>query len=148
LPLHIQWNPVFDTIEIPQSLTSAHHIKLTLREGEKNISDNFYWRGLEDGNYQALNQLPKAEMDKNTKVTRSGGTWVLTTVLKNTSSQPDLMVRLKVVGETNGERMLPAFFSDNFVSLMPGEEKVITMKLENADTRGEKPKVEISGFNL
>jgi hypothetical protein len=58
------------------------------------------------------------------------------------------MVRLKVVGETNGERMLAAFFSDNFVSLMPGEEKVITMKLENADTRGEKPKVEISGFNL
>jgi hypothetical protein len=31
---------------------------------------------------------------------------------------------------------------------MPGDEKVITMKLKNADTRGEKPKVEISRFNL
>jgi hypothetical protein len=58
------------------------------------------------------------------------------------------MIRLKVVGETSGERMLPVFFSDNYVSLMPGDEKVITMKLKNADTRGEKPGVEISGFNL
>jgi hypothetical protein len=31
---------------------------------------------------------------------------------------------------------------------MPGEEKVISMKLKDADTRGEKPAVEISGFNL
>jgi hypothetical protein len=31
---------------------------------------------------------------------------------------------------------------------MPGDEKVITMKLKNSDTRGEKPEVEIYGFNL
>jgi len=31
---------------------------------------------------------------------------------------------------------------------MPGDEKVITMKLKNSDTRGEKPKVGISGFSL
>jgi len=36
----------------------------------------------------------------------------------------------------------------NYVSLLPGEEKVITMKLKDADTRGERPFVEISGFNL
>jgi hypothetical protein len=37
---------------------------------------------------------------------------------------------------------------NNYVSLMPGEEKVITMKLFDKETRGEKPGVEISGFNL
>jgi hypothetical protein len=58
------------------------------------------------------------------------------------------MVRLKVAGSKSGERILPVFFSDNFVSLLPGEEKVITMNLKNEDTRGEKPVVEISGFNL
>jgi hypothetical protein len=31
---------------------------------------------------------------------------------------------------------------------MPGEEKVITMKLKDSDTRGERPVVEVSGFNL
>ncbi|MCX6256198.1 MAG: beta-glycosidase, partial [Bacteroidia bacterium] len=162
-PVHIQWNSVFDTIEVvnyngrdrkgltakaqllnmdgsvqsekettldckedmtfkcfrldfPQSLSAVHFIKLTLKDGDKTISENFYWRGLEDGNYQALNQLPKVELGNKTKVTKSGEEWLLTT--------------------------------DNYVSLMPGDEKVITMKLKNSDTRGEKPKVEISGFNL
>jgi hypothetical protein len=31
---------------------------------------------------------------------------------------------------------------------MPGEEKIITMKLYDNDTRGEKPVVIVSGFNL
>jgi hypothetical protein len=31
---------------------------------------------------------------------------------------------------------------------IPGEEKVIKMKLKNSYTRGERPVVEISGFNL
>jgi hypothetical protein len=194
-PVHIQWNPVFDTIEVvnyngrdrkgltakaqllnmdgsvqwekettldckedmtfkcfkldfPKSLSAVHFIKLTLKEGDKTISENFYWRGLENGNYQALNQLPKVELGNKTKVAKSGEEWLLTITLKNSSNRPALMVRLKIVGETSGERMLPVFFSDNYVSLMPADEKVITMKLKNSDTRGEKPKVEISGFNL
>jgi hypothetical protein len=79
---------------------------------------------------------------------KSGEEWLLKTTLKNSSTQPALMIRLQVVGEASGERILPVFFSDNYISIMPGDEKVITMKLKNTDTRGEKPVVEISGFNL
>jgi hypothetical protein len=135
-------------LEFPKSLSSVHFIKLILKEGDKIISDNFYWRGLEDGNYQALNQLPKVELDKSSIVRKSGEDWLITTKLKNTSNQPAIMVRLKVIGTKSSERILPVFFSDNYVSLMPGEEKVITIKLKDADARGEKPSVEISGFNL
>jgi hypothetical protein len=31
---------------------------------------------------------------------------------------------------------------------MPGETKIITMKLKDEDTNGEKPSVDISGYNL
>jgi hypothetical protein len=58
------------------------------------------------------------------------------------------MVRLQVKGDKTGERILPVFYSDNYVFLMPGEEKVINMELANSDTRGEKPVVEVTGFNL
>jgi exo-1,4-beta-D-glucosaminidase len=58
------------------------------------------------------------------------------------------MVRLKVVGKESGKRILPVFFSDNYVSLMPGEKKMIPMKFRDSDTGGEKPDIEISGFNL
>lgn len=194
-PLHIQWNPVYDTIEVvnlhagnrtglkakaqllnmdgsvfwekeavvdcredetvncfrlefPDRLTSVHFIRLSLREGDEVVSDNFYWRGVEDGNYQALNKLPLVRLEDATIIDRSGDDWLITTTLINSTETPALMVRLKVVGKESGKRILPVFFSDNYVSLMPGEKKLITMKFKDCDTRGEKPAIEISGFNL
>jgi hypothetical protein len=135
-------------IEFPASLSSVHFIKLTLTDGKKVISENFYWRGLEDGNLKALRSLPKIDLNNHTKIVKSGNQWVIVTTFKNESGQPALMIRLKVVGKKTGERMLPVFFSDNYFSLMPGEEKEITMKLKDEDTRGEKPEIVITGFNL
>lgn len=135
-------------LEFPATLSPVHFIKLTLKKGSKTISDNFYWRGLEDGNYQALNQLPVVKIKSSTSSKKSGENHILTTTLKNNTDTPVLMVRLKVVGKESGERILPVFFSDNYIFLMPGEKKVITMKLSDRDTRGEKPDVVISGFNI
>ncbi len=136
------------SLEFPETLSSVHFIKLILLKGEKVLSENFYWRGLEDGNYQALNKLPKGALDTDTRVKKSGETWFLAIRLKNTSEYPVLMVRLKVEGKKSGERILPAFFSDNYLALMPGEEKTITIQCKDEDTRGEKPVVVLSGFNL
>jgi hypothetical protein len=194
-PLHIQWNPVYDTIEVvnlsaghltgltakaqlinmdgtvqwekevtldsnedttdklfnlefPESLSATHFIKLTLRQGDQLLSDNFYWRGLEEGNYQALNDMPKVEITSATAVKREGEYWVLETNLDNGTETPALMIRLKVTGATLGERILPAFYSDNFFSLLPGESKSVRIRVKAEDCRAEKPTVEISGFNL
>jgi hypothetical protein len=70
----------------------------------------------------------------------------LTTTLLNKTKQPALMVKLKVVGDKSKERMLPVIFSDNFICLMPGETRTITMELQVADTRGEQPVVVIEGL--
>ena len=39
-------------------------------------------------------------------------------------------------------------YDDNYFTLLPGEQKMVTMELQNADTRGEQPVVAIEGFNL
>ena len=135
-------------LEFPESLSSVHFIKLTLKKDDKVLSDNFYWRGLEQGNYQALNQLPKAEIENQTTVQRDGDNWVLETRLSNTSSQPALMLRLKAVGKKTGERILPVLYSDNYISLMPGESRTILTRVKREDCRREMPEIEISGFNL
>jgi hypothetical protein len=135
-------------LEYPETLSDAYFIKLTLTENGKLISDNFYWRGKEDGNYQSLLRLPKVSLTNQTTATKSGETWQLTTTLKNETPTPALMARLKVVGNKTSARILPAFFSDNYISLMPGEEKTITITLNDRDARGEKPVIEITGFNL
>jgi hypothetical protein len=134
-------------MEYPDGLTDVHFIKLKLKKGGETLSENFYWRGLEDGNYQAIRTLPKVKLESETKIKREGSKWLITTRLQNPSPHPALMVRLKVVRKKTGDRILPVLYSDNYVSLMPGEQRTIQMELEHADTRGEKPRLEVSGFN-
>jgi len=193
-PLHIQWNPVSDSVEVvnysggkatgltaeaeilnmdgsrqwaktarvdsaedsiqspiklqyPSGLTPVHFIRLKLTRGGQTVSENFYLRGLEEYNFKAIRDLPKADVKATVKTERQGSRWVLTTELKNTSSQPALMVRIKAVREKGGDRILPAIYSENYVALMPGERRVIRTELEDADTRGERPRIVVEGFN-
>lgn len=189
-PLHIQWNPVTDNVEVvnysggdargltagvellnmdgvvkwqksspvdsaedsmvtpihieyPDGLSAVHFIRLKLVRGGQTISENFYWRGLEDGNYRALRDLPKVKPEAVTHAARQGNRWVLTTEVRNTARTPALMVKLKAVREKSGDRILPAIYSDNYIALMPGEHRTIRTELEDADTRGESPKIVI-----
>jgi len=194
-PLHIQWNPTTDNVEVvnysggnatgltaqaeilnmdgsrqwertaaldsaedsvqspikleyPASLTAVHFIRLKLMRGSQTVSENFYLRGTEEYNFKAIRDLPKAEVNATVKTERQGSRWVLTTELKNASPAPALMVRLKAVREKSGDRILPAIYSDNYVALMPGERRTIRTEMEDADTRGERPRIAVEGFNV
>lgn len=194
-PLHIQWNPLTDDVEVvnysggnspgltaeveirnsdgsvhwrksaildsaedgvatpikmeyPAGLTPVHFIRLKLTRGQDVVSENFYWHGLEENNYKALRDLAKAKLEATTKVERQGSAWTLVTTLKNVSQQPALMVRVKALRDKSGDRILPAIFSDNYIALMPGEQHSIKTSLENADARGETPRIVVEGFNL
>jgi len=157
--------------EYPDGLSNVYFVRLKLERKNKVISENFYWRSAKDkptntpednkvtpGNFfgrnfknedfTALNDLPKVKIDAETKIVKEGNRWMLTTILSNSSKSPAPMIKLKVIGEKNKERILPVIFSDNYVSLMPGEKKTITMELQNSDTYGEKPIVNLEGINL
>jgi hypothetical protein len=135
-------------IEYPAGLSAVHFIRLELHQGTKLLSENFYWRGVEEGNYQALRALAKTTVTDSTDKERRGDRWFLTTTLVNTSQTVALMVRLKAVREQTGDRILPAIYSDGYVALMPGEQRRIMTELRDADTRGEKPRIVVEGFNL
>ncbi len=135
-------------LEFPTGLTPVHFIRLELWRGKELVSENFYLRGLQENNYQAIRKLPKAKVEANTKVAREGNRWIMATELRNVSDQPALMVHLKAVREKTGDRILPALYSDNYVALMPGESRTIRTEVENADTRGENPRIAVEGFNV
>jgi hypothetical protein len=58
------------------------------------------------------------------------------------------MVRVKAVRDKSGDRILPVIHSDNYVPLMPGEQRTIRTEMEDADTRGERPRIVVEGFNI
>lgn len=135
-------------IEYPDSLSPVFFIRLKLLKDKKILSENFYWKGTQEYNYQALFQIPKVKLATKTTIIKKEDKWLLTTQLSNISPDPALMIRLKVIRKKSGDRILPVIYSDNYINLLPGEKQSIKMELNNMDTRGEKPAVVISGFNV
>ena len=136
-------------MEYPDNISKVHFLKLTLREGEHLVSDNFYHRTLEENNYQELKKLPKVSLkvrfdsEKNDQ-----GEWTATATVKNPSKTPALLIRLNLIGKKDGLQILPVIYGDNYFSLLPGEEKEVHIRWKDVDTRGNQPKLLISGYNV
>ena len=130
-------------IEYPDGLTPVHFIRLKLTRGGETVSDNFYWRGLEEYNYKALRDLPKVKLEARVLSEQRGGRWHLSVTLHNPAKTPALMVKVKVIREKSGDRILPAIYSDNYIALMPDESRTIWAEVADTDTRGEQPDIVI-----
>ena len=135
-------------MEFPADLTQVHFVRLTLSREGAPISTNLYLRGVQEGNFRAIRQLPKVRLKASTQTARRGEQWHLTTRVQNPTMHPALMVKLTVVREKSGDRILPAIYNDNYFTLMPGEQRVIETELNHADTRGESPRMLVRGFNV
>jgi len=135
-------------IEFPAGLSATHFIRLSLSRAGKIVSSNFYLRGLTEQDYTGIRALAKANVEAKSTITRQGSRWLIRTELKNASTTPALMVRLKAVRAKSGDLIVPALYDDNYVALMPGERRTIEIQLEDADTRGERPRVRLEGYNL
>lgn len=137
------------SLEFPDEISDVHFIKLSLLRNDELLSENFYINGREYGNHQALKNIAKADVDSKVSVRKGDdGLWRGTVSLKNTGDVPAIMIRLNVVGRKDGEQILPMFYGDNYFSLMPGECKCVTLRWYDADTRGNRPEVKITGYNL
>lgn len=135
-------------LEKLKELSNTYFIRLKLFSGVKQLSENFYWNGLHDEIYTEISKLPKVKIDMKSKSVLKNGKWYIKTELSNNSKTPVVMARLKVFGNKSNERILPVIFSDNYISLMPGETKTIDIEINNSDARGSKPVVEIEGINI
>jgi hypothetical protein len=66
--------------------------------------------------------------------------------LKNTGNVPALADKLTLVNAANGERILPAYLSDNYVSLLAGETREIDV--EYPTSAGKGTQFNVRGWNL
>ncbi len=134
-------------LEIPDNLPPVYFIRLELRRGGELLSSNLYWRSAAGEDYSALKDLPKVKLEARTRARREGDAWILETTLRNPERTPAVMVRLMAVREKSGDRVLPALYSDNYVTLMSGESASVRTEVSVADCRGEAPAIRVRGFN-
>jgi len=139
------------TVEWPTGLSPVHFVRLELRDASgRLLSDNFYWCALsaKPDDLTALDTLRVMTLDAQVKRRDAAGKVFLDVTLKNPGPQVALMARLQLHRGTSKERVLPAYYTDNYISLVPQEEKVITIEAAVSDFKGEKPLVWMDGWNI
>ncbi|WP_298170521.1 LamG-like jellyroll fold domain-containing protein [Novosphingobium sp.] len=93
------------------------------------LSRNLYWRGRDPSAYRELGSMPAAAISmKAQSGQQQGADRPLMLTLANTGKTPALAIKLTVL-DKSGARVLPAYFEDNYVSLMPGEARMITVRV-------------------
>lgn len=132
----------------------------------KLVSDNFYWLASQKdqldwkqkfwfytpqkqyADFSALNQLPKLTVEASKKVASKDSEYEVSVELKNPSDKLAFFIELELANGEKGPAVLPVFWSDNYVSLLPGETKTVTVKCYKKDAENKEPSVRIKGYNL
>jgi Glycosyl hydrolase 2 galactose-binding domain-like/Exo-beta-D-glucosaminidase Ig-fold domain/Malectin domain/Glycosyl hydrolases family 2/Glycosyl hydrolases family 2, TIM barrel domain len=138
-------------IAFPGGLPAVYFVRLELRDARHRLlSDNFYWRAAPEhpDDFQALNQMPLVALDVQAKQHEAGGKCLIQVTLHNPARSIALMAHLQLRKADSGQRVLPVFYSDNYVSLVPGERKTLTVEANVSDLGGGKPLLAVDGWNV
>ncbi|WP_231425501.1 glycoside hydrolase family 2 TIM barrel-domain containing protein [Pedobacter sp. Leaf250] len=113
-----------------------------LNEKQEILIENIYWLADKDGNYKGLQNLKSSALKVNA-VKKSNGKVEVS--LNNPIGNPVAFFnRIALIDNQTGKRILPAFYDDNYVSVLPGESKTVIIEY-NGD---QKTAIEVYGWNV
>ncbi len=153
------------TVPTPTGFTGAYLVKLVLKDGSgKEVDRNVYWWstkgdvlnwGGSDWYYTpvssyadlgGLTRMSPATVSAKASTTVSGSTATTTVTLTNTGSGPVPAFFVEAtLRDAKGARVAPVSWSDNAVSLWPGESLTLTA---TSQTGNEPLTVEVAGINV
>jgi exo-1,4-beta-D-glucosaminidase len=150
-----------------EGLTMTFFTKLQMFDSAgKLVSDNFYWLSAKEdtldwahrqdtvytpqaefGDLTRLASLPDVYVARTTAYKQEAGKVKVDITLKNTGRVVAFMVRARLV-DARGDDIVPVFWSDNYVSLLPGESRTISAEYSGTVPSGKEPADRIDGWNL
>ena len=137
-------------VDFPPTLSAVHFIKLDLVDASGQLlSTNFYWDALPEhrDDLTALSQLPTITLDAKAERKDDGDKGMVVITLHNPSKSVAVMAHLQL-RRKSGARILPAYYSDNYISLVPDETRTITVEAALKDFNGEGALVTFDGWNV
>jgi len=136
-------------LNVNSRITPIFFVKLELLDGQHHtLSSNFYWQNVAQDDFAALNSLPTVPIDTDSSDAVNGDRTVISVTIRNAGKVPALLVHLQLHREADHERVLPVFYSDNYVTLTPGESREITVECATADLHGSQPEIQLDGYNV
>jgi hypothetical protein len=120
--------PAF-AVPFADALPALHLLRLTLTDaGGATLSENTYWRYRTPKDMQALGDLARTKVTVETgPVRRTGGGREVTATVRNRGDAVAALLRLSLRDRHSGARILPARYDDNYLWLLPGETRHVTI---------------------
>ncbi len=140
------------TVDFPAHPSAVHFLKLALHDAAGELlSSNFYWLGTPDhpDDLTALNNLPTVTLTATAEELEGkiAGERLLAITLHNPTNSIALMAHVQL-RRKSGERVLPVFYSDNYVTLLPDETRTIAIEAAQRDFNGEDSLIVLDGWNV
>ncbi len=107
----------------------------------------FYTPSKSYADYSALNKLPDVRLQTVYNFTKTDKYAKVSLSLKNTSNSIAFFVYMDVVDNATNEPVLPIYWTDNYISLLPGEEQKYEAYYPLA-VFSDKPAIIIRGWNV
>jgi hypothetical protein len=132
-------------------------VELTLTDSNgKQLSSNTYWESQADEDLTRLSNLPNQPLELSANAAQAPGPGpgpgqqspegaIVRITLQNRGRTPALLAKVTLLNAA-GQRVLPAYYSDNYVTLLPGESRDIdaTCPAEGSECK----KVSVAGWNV
>ncbi len=154
-----------------KNLTSVYFLDLRIfDEGNNEVDNGIYWLSTKKdvldyeaakklewpfhtpskqyADYTALDKLPKVKLEYENSYDKKGDFGIVNIKVKNPSDAIAFFVFMDLCDPATGEPILPVFWDDNYITLLPGEERNYEAKFFLSDFKGEKPDIHVKGWNV
>jgi hypothetical protein len=109
------------------------------------LSESVYWQSRDESSLHKLNELPAQPVTLAAHTTPGAPEAVVTVELANRGPAPALAAKLTALDE-HGQRVLPVYYSDNYVTLLPGGSKKIEIRCPSNGVRCAR--IQLRGWNV
>jgi beta-galactosidase/beta-glucuronidase len=110
-------------------------VKLSLQDSSgTTLSENVYWQARDEAGYRRLNSLSPQAVAIRAEAHGAGDGRRIDVTLVNRGSAPVLNAKVTML-DAKGARVLPVYYSDNYVALMPGEVRDIEVRCPPDDAQ-------------
>lgn len=135
-----------DIQPLMNSRTILVKLQLKAQDG-KTISQNLYWLADKDEDYRDLDTLAPAQIAATAHLEKpQNGEGRITVNIQNNGPNAALENKLTLLDQKTGKRILPAYYSDNYISLLPGETRQIT--IDYPASAEQQPTLTLRGWSL
>jgi len=139
-------------------------LKLLNKSGDT-VSNNFYWLSKAEekmdfqktiwyltpikdyADYRALNKLEPCNLEVSKSIKFKGDKGKANINIKNISDKVAFFIEVKLVKTDSQDPVLPVFWNDNYVSILPGEERELICEFYKSDTEEQKVDIIVTGWN-